>query len=355
MAETIYWLNRILASLGEVILIPTGMGMLFFHRNGRDGFISYIFGLFTELCLFELIYLPCFFLDIPFSVLTAVFQVSASALALVGFLLMYKYRSPVKKEHLGFSRAEKTALIIGLAVVLYQLARVTLGAGTWNIDDGWYLAIANNAIESDRILRFDVVTGLPLDYSGAIKENVEYIFSPWPLFWATVSRVTELKITVLMRSVLPAVFIILFYMLVYRFALFVFAGQRNKAVAAFAFLAVFFEITGVAMNVSHTWILCYPWMGKGFGPSIICPAVLLLFLMTENESDAHRRRLLWSGVFLGNFAGCVCASSCAELNLIALGCWGLSYIIRRRDLSAIWKLALCVSPSLALTAAHVLL
>ncbi|MDO4983068.1 MAG: DUF6077 domain-containing protein [Eubacteriales bacterium] len=355
MTEIFYWSNRILAALGEVIIIPVGIGMLFFPKDRKDGFISYIMGLFAELTLFELIYLPCFFLDVSFSGLTAVFQVLAAGMALGGFLLAYKYRSPIHKEKTPLSSAEKTAVIIGAIVVVYQFARVTFGAGTWNIDDGWYLAIANNAIESDRVLRFDVVTGLPLDYSGAIKENVEYIFSPWPLFWATIARVTEIKITALMRSVLPGVFIILFYMLVYRFALFIFGNNREKALIAGTSLAVFFEITGVAMNVSHTWMLCYPWMGKGFGPSIICPAVLLLFLMTEEETDSHRRRLLWLGVFLGNVAGCVAASSCAELNLLALGCWGLSYIIRRRDLSALWKLALCVLPSMALTASHVLL
>lgn len=355
MTEIIYWVNRILAALGEAILIPMGIGMLFFPKDRRDGFISYMIGLFAELCLFEIVYLPCFFLDVPFSMLTAVFQVIAAGMAVGGFMLVYKYRNPVKKEKIPFSGTEKLALVIGGIIAAFELVRVTFGAGTWNIDDGWYLAIANSAIESDRILRFDVVTGLPLDYTTVIRENAEYIFSPWPLFWATVARVTELKITVLMRSVLPAVFIALFYMLVYRFALFIFGGRREKAITASAALAVFFEITGIAMNVPHTWMLCYPWMGKGFGPSIICPAVLLLFLMTEDETDMHRRRILWLGVFLGNLAGCVTASSCAELNLIALGCWGLSYIIRRRDLTAIWKLALCVSPSLALMASHVLL
>lgn len=354
MTETIKLISHILAALGEFILIPMGTGMLFFHKDRKDRFISYMTGFFTVLTVFELIYLPCFFLDIPFSLLTAVFQTVAVGMALGGFLLAYKYRSPAVKEKIALSHGEKLAVVIGGAVAAYQLFRVTFGAGTWNIDDGWYLAIAENALRSDRILRFDVVTGLPLDYSTVIRESAEYIFSPWPLFWATVAKVTETEITALMRSVLPGAFIVLFYIVVYRFALFIFKGKREKALIASAALAVFFEITGVAQNVPHTWMLCYPWMGKGFGANVICPTVLLMFLMTEEEEDANRRRLLWLGVFLGNLAGCVTASSCAELNLIALGCWGLSYIIRRRDLSALWKLMLCVSSSLALTAAHVL-
>ena len=38
-----------------------------------------------------------------------------------------------------------------------------------------------------------------------------------------------------------------------------------------------------------------------------------------------------------------------------LGCWGLVYVIRTRDWGAIWKLALSVTPSLALMGAHFML
>jgi hypothetical protein len=74
--------------------------------------------------------------------------------------------------------------------------------------------------------------------------------------------------------------------------------------------------------------------------------------LTEDEEDAVRRKWLWFGCFLANAAGCTVASSSAEIALMLLGCWGLVYIIRRRDFSAIWKLALCCTPSLALMAAH---
>ena len=140
--------------------------------------------------------------------------------------------------------------------------------------------------------------------------------------------------------------------MVYRLALFLFAGKRESVLLALFLLSIFYELSAVAMNVRYTWIICYPWMGKGFGPSVICPAALLLFLLCQEEADPKRRRVLWLGVFLANLAGCMTASSCAELNLIALGCWGLVAVIRKRDWSLIWKLALCVSPSFALMGAH---
>ena len=355
MSDVIAWTTSVLVSLGLLILLPMGWGLIFFNRGTQDRGITYLFGLFLELSLFELVYLPFVFKGWPFSLLTAVFLVIAAAGALAGFLLWYKRRPiyPVNKTPL--SRKEKIAVIVLAVVGGYQLLRVIFGAGTWNIDDGWYLTIANTAIETDEILRSDVISGGAYDFYQNIAKNAEYIFSPWPLFWAMTAKLTWMDITVLMRTLLPAPFILLFYYVLYRLLSFIYRNDREKTLTALAAFAVFQEITAVAMNLKTTWILCYPWMGKGFGPSVVCPAVLLLFLLLEEEEDKGKKKLYWFGIFLGNLAGCVTASSCAELNLLTLGAWGLVHVLRKRDFSAIWKLALCVSPSVLLMGSHVLL
>lgn len=355
MTEIIAWTTSVLVALTLSVLIPMGLGLVFFNKGVQDRGLTFIFGLFLELSIFELLYLPAFFTGIPFSLLTAIFFVVVTAAALAGFLMWYRRRPQYPANKTPFSEKEKISFIVTAAVVLYQLIRVTAGAGAWNIDDGWYLAAANSAIESDQILRTDIVTGHAYDYTQHIAEAAEYIFSPWPLFWGMIAKLTWIEITVLMRTVMPAPFILLFYYVVYRLISFIYKNDREKTLTAMAVFAVFYEISAVAMNIRYTWIICYPWMGKGFGPSIICPAVLLLFLLLEEEQDAKRRTLLWLGIFLGNVAGCVTASSCAEINLLTLGAWGLVHVIRRRDLSAVWKLGLCVSPSILLMGSHILL
>lgn len=355
MTDVIVWATGVLVSLAFFTLIPFGLGLIFFNKGVQDRGVTYIFGLFLMLSLFEIVYLFFFFMGLSFSLLAGVFLASAAAIALAGFLMWYKRRPEYPVNRTPLSRSEKIALIVFAAVAGYQLLRVIFGAGTWNIDDGWYLAIANAAVEGDEILRSDVLTGYPYDYAHHFAEAAEYVFSPWPLFWAMLSKLTWFEITVLMRTVMPAPFILLFYYIVYRLISFIYKNNREKAFIAMAAFAVFYEITSVAMNIRCTWIICYPWMGKAFGPSVICPAVLLLFLLLEEEQESARRRLLWFGIFLGNIAGCMVASSCAELNLIALGAWGLVYLIRKRDFSVVWKLALCVSPSLLLTASHLVL
>ena len=345
---------RLLCLAAALIFLPLGVGRLFFHKNEFDTGLVFLFGICAMLSIFELIYLPFFFLGFSFTMLIVVCAVVLVGLSVLGWYLRYdkggKRLARVEREKL--SRGEKLSLIIGGAIFLWQVLRLTLGAGTWNIDDAWYLTIANSAMESDTILRYDVVTGVEYDYSKHIAENFEYIFCPWPLFWAVFAKIFSFHILVLMRTIMPGFFLALFYYVMYRLLSLLFGGKREQTLMALALLAGFYEVSSVAMNLRSTWIICYPWMGKGFGPSVLCPVTLLLWLTAVKSPAGASRRLMWLGVFLANVAGCVAASSCAELNLIILGCWGLCHVIREKDFACIWKLGLCVSPSLALMLGH---
>lgn len=353
MASAINYTGLVISLAVTLFLLPLGLGRLFFHKNEFDRGIVYLFGFCFALALFELVYLPFFFLGLRFSLMTAVYFIIALSLSVWGWYLQFdtKGKLPLPKAE-KLTREEKTALAAAVAVILWQVLRVTLGAGSWNVDDAWYLAIANSAAETDTILRYDVISGAELDYTRHIRENFEYIFCPWPLFWAMFAQVFHFHILIFMRTVMPAAFIGFFYYVMYRLLRLLFA-ERKKALTALAFLAVFYEFSAVAMNLRFTWIICYPWMGKGFGPSALCPLSLLLWLAALKAEQGRKR--MWLGVFLANVAGCVAASSCAELNLILLGCWGLVHVLRNRDWACIWKLAVCVSPSTVLMLGHIVL
>lgn len=354
MSAIVWIVIRVLALAAALFLLPLGTGYIFLHRGEFDRGIVYFFGMCALFTGFELIYFPFFALGLPFSLMTVVFFVLAAASAALGLFLRSKAEKTPRSPRKPLNRKEKLFLSAAAAVALWQILRTTLGAGTWNIDDGWYLGLANTALYTDQILRTDPLTGLAYNFFEHMREYSSYVFSPWPLFWAMFSDIFSFSITVLMHTVLPGFFIVLFYYLVYRLAAFFFSGDREKALFALMLLSVFYEICAVAMNVRFTWIICYPWMGKGFGASIVSPLALYFFLLIEETAERSKRRILWLGIFLANVAGCMTASSCAELTLMLLGCWGLTYIIRTRDLSAVWKLALCVTPSLALMAAHLM-
>jgi hypothetical protein len=353
--NTLWFIFRCLALWAAVIFLPLGTGRLFFHRNEFKNGMVYLFGMCASLSFFELLYLPFFFLGLSFSLLTAVYFVITVLASMYGFVLGAKNKAAPAPPREPLEKGEKIALAVAAAVVLFQILRVTFGAGTWNVDDAWYLSIANTAVDTDTIMRYDAITGLPFDYTEHVAENFEYVFCPWPLFWAMFSRLYQIHITILMRTVLPWLFILIFYYVLWLLLEFIFKDDRKKAIFALCFASVFLELVSVAMNLKTTWILCYPWMGKGFGPSVLCAVSLYFFLCTEDETRPLQRRSLWIGIFLANTAGCMVASSCAELDLIILGCWGLVYVIRTKKFSVIWKLALSVIPCLFLMAGHLIL
>lgn len=351
MSEIVWVLIRVVSLAGALLLLPLGMGNLFMFKTDFDKGLVFLFGLCVFFAVFELVYLPFFILGGSFSLLTVLFFTLSAALALAGFFLKYKHPGvPSQREKL--TRREWVLLALAAVVVLWQVLRTTLGGGTWNIDDAWYLGLANTAIYADDVMRTDPTTGFALNYLEYMKWFLTYVFSPWPLFLAALSQLFSFTPLVMARTVLPGFIIVLFYYVVYRVVSFFFKGDREKALFALLLLSVFYEICAVAMNLRYTWIICYPWMGKAFGPSIICPVALWFFFLIEEETDAKRRRLLWLGIFLANVAGCMVASSSAEMILMLLGCWGLVHVIRTRDWGCIWRLALAVSPSFALMSAH---
>ena len=354
MSAILWTIIRVLALGSALVLLPLGTGYIFFHRGEFDRGLIYLFGVCAVLALFEVVYFPFFVIGRTLSAMTAVYFVLVTAAAMLGFFLNSKHPKPIAARA-PLTKKERVLLLAAALVAVWQIIRTTFGAGTWNIDDAWYLGLANTALYTDDVMRTDPTTGFPLNYFEHMGEYLTYVFSPWPLYLAVFARMFSLPVLVLARTVLPGFFLVLFYYVIYRLALFFFRGEREKALFALAGLSVFYELCAVAMNLRYTWMICYPWMGKAFGPSIICPIALYFFFLIEEEPDAHRRRWLWVGIFLANAAGCMVASSSAEVSLMLLGCWGLVYVIRTRDRRAIWKLALSVTPSLALMGAHFML
>ena len=199
-------------TLGAMLLaVPYGTGCLFFPKGERDKGLIYLLGMLALMALFEILYLPFFFLKQSFSLLAAAFFLLAVSAAVGGFLLMYRRGPlPAAAPRSSLNRSEKLYIAGFVAVFLLQTIRLTAGAGTWNIDDAWYLAIANDAVHFDSIMAIDPISGFPYDYTANLGSNLEYVFSPWPLFWAAFSRLFTFPVTMLMRTVLPCYFLAAF-------------------------------------------------------------------------------------------------------------------------------------------------
>ena len=228
MSAILWTVIRVLALGSALVLLPLGAGYVFFHRGEFDRGLIYLFGVCAVLALFEVVYLPFFVIGRTLSAMTAVYFVLVTAAAMLGFFLNSRHPKP-PVERRALSKREKVFLLAAVLVAAWQIARTTFGAGTWNIDDAWYLGLANTALYTDDIMRTDPTTGFPYNYFEHMGEYLTYVFSPWPLYLAIFSRLFSLPVLVLARTVLPGFFIVLFYYVVYRLALFFFRGAREKA------------------------------------------------------------------------------------------------------------------------------
>ena len=88
-----FFLKDLFNALGVglfVILLPYIAGRLIFPHDERDKGLIFIVGMCAAFAVFEVIYLPFFFLKLPFHLLVAVYFVLAAAALVAGFLMHYK-------------------------------------------------------------------------------------------------------------------------------------------------------------------------------------------------------------------------------------------------------------------------
>ena len=94
MSAILWTVIRVLALGSALVLLPLGVGYIFFHRGEFDRGFIYLFGVCAALALFEVVYLPFFVIGRTLSVMTAVYFVLVTAAALLGFFLNSKHPKP---------------------------------------------------------------------------------------------------------------------------------------------------------------------------------------------------------------------------------------------------------------------
>ena len=127
-----------------------------------------------------------------------------------------------------------------------------------------------------------------------------------------------------------------------------FGGEEEKPLAGLLFLQIAYELGSCGGGVRQWWLLMYSWYGKTVTAVLICPFILYLFLILENETNKKHLLQLWVLLALTAWAGCMVAASSFLMVPFLLGVLGLCHFVRKRNLLFCIKLGICTIPCLAL-------
>lgn len=329
------------------LLVPLGIGGLFFPERRVLSPAAYLTGLFTAWGAYEIIGVPCALLfKSSLTTLTLAWGVTCAVLAAAGVWRRCKAAPHRKAAKPG--RLTKTGVLLlvpVIAMIAWQTARAVTGYVV-AFDDSDYLAQSTTALYTNTINQYEPQTGQQVDLLAQIEPH--HKISLWGIFWATMTQLTGIHPSILCRTLLPALVIPAAYLIMYMILREMFEGDAEKPLLAVLFVQIFYEFASCGNGVRQWWFLLYSWYGKSVATMLICPFLLYLFLQIERERGKKLQRRLWFATALTAWAGCMAAASSFLMVPFILGVLGLGHFIRKRDFLLCVKLGCCMVPCLAL-------
>lgn len=329
-------------------LMPALVGCLWTRKLENDNgniLKAYFFGLFSVLALFEALALPMIFLKCSLTLLTHTWEGCVLAMALISVLLNGTFQRQ-RKWMMAVLRQMTLLLAAVLVCVGLQAAYVTERQHI-DDDDAFYLATSTTAVETDSLYQYNPYTGKKYKEVPA-----RYVMASWPLFVATLSRLSGFHPTILAHMVLPAIVVLWAYLIYALFAPRLFPGNRQKQSLFLLFVVALLSFSGYSIYSSGTFLFIRGWQGKAVLAGVGIPAMAWAAWMAIKERAG---RVTWISMACVVTGACMFSSMGVALSLVFLGSCGLVGAIAWRRWRYLLGTILACGPALICGIVYVIL
>lgn len=329
-------------------ILPAVVGCLWTETlPEEDGSLAaaYFYGLFTVLALFEALAVPMTFLKCSLTLLTRVWALLVLALALASVRKNRTFAAQ-RRWLAGAFRRMTPVLAVALLCMALQAAYVTQREYI-DDDDAFYLATATTSVEKDSLYRFNPYTGKAYQQLPS-----RYVLAAWPLFLATLSRLSGFHPAILAHMLLPAVVLLWTYLVYALFAKRLFPDDPRKQGLFLLFVAVLLSFSGYSRYSAATFLFIRGWQGKAVLAGVGIPALFYGAWIVYQERATAVSWLMLGGIVC---SACLFTSMGVALSLVVLGCCALcAALLNRRWLYLPLTAAACL-PALACGVVYVIL
>lgn len=296
-----------------------------------------VVGAMSWWALMEILLLPMTMLHGTFEGFVVLYSVVLVGI-FIGGLLGWK---GIAKELKIVSRRAKEYLtfghVVALLLILYQLVYLHHHMYLeW--DDTYYVNLANEAVNSNRIYWVYPETGAFADF------DKRYVLSLWPIFYAWLSKIFGVLPTIMAHTILPWVIIPLSYMVYGLIGGKLFARDKELQ-GMFLAMAVLLHLF---MSGEHTAGLTFlsitPWVGKGVLATVLIPMLFYHMLrMIKREKKGE-----WILLGLTALGGCLLSSMGIMLTPVFVGGTMLLFSVYRKKVRYLTHGMLACLPCLML-------
>lgn len=307
-------------------IITYRIGLITAKLTKREKIIEiFIFGIITVFAILQIVLLPSIVFHVKF-IIPYIISLSIMLILMVASFIIVKPKQEMEKWkiYIGeLKRQSKMELALNICIIV-AVAFQTISSSYLfreNADDSFYVSLATQSIDSDKLYMEDPSLGLEKEYT--LFSSFEQI-SAYELGVAILAKAFAIKPVVLFHSILPFIFIIFEYM-AYYYLINIINKQRKNSKLVLLILSIILLFGGFSSKFRTGCLLYKAWQGKGmflnFGLT-----TLWAILLQRNEK---KEKELISLIIITNIANVFLSSTSIFIVSFAYIGFGIIDLIRK--------------------------
>lgn len=292
-----------------LIILPITTGYLVYaFVKQKESYLhsliySWMYGWVVLFALFEISAVPLVMFKRSLNELCILYLV---LVAVVVFALMIaqicnrnqkqKMQKIVKKEWTVY---EALLMVCAIGIILFQVFFVVWKTHM-DADDTFYIGHAVTSLGTNTMYQFSPYTGEAVTVLSA-----NYVLSPLPMFWAFLSKISEIHPAVIAHMFIPVLFIPTAYAVAYLIGCRLFKNSRREVFLFLVFYAVLQQFGYTSVYTASTFLLFRIWQGKALIANIFLP---FLFLTADIFFMEKGNKKYWIVLTAASLATCFCSS-----------------------------------------------
>ena len=304
----------------------TGYGLRRVLKLHKEGFwFSIVAGVMVWWALMELILVPMTMKLASFHSFVMLYTIVAGVVSLAGVLCWRDILEDGKELRKNWRQYVTLGYLVALVLICYQL---------WFLhhymylewDDTYYVNLANEAIQSDKIFWIYPETGAFEDF------DKRYVLSLWPIFYAWLSKLIGVIPTIMAHTILPWLIIPLAYMVYGLLGKKLFPEDSGLQGMFLAFAVLLHLFMSGEHTSGLTFLSITPWVGKGILATVLIPLLFYWMLRIALQEKAWAD---WWMLGITGLAGCLLSSMGIMLTPVFVGLTILMVSLKKKSISCL--------------------
>lgn len=322
------------------LIIIYRIGLITTKLTKREKMIEiFIFGLITIFAILQIVLLPSIIFHVKF-IIPYIISVSIITILVIASFVIVKPKQEMEKwkNYINnLKKQPKIEIVLNICIILTVGFQAIISSYLFreNADDSFYVSLATQSIDSNRLYMEDPSLGLEKEYT--LFSSFEQI-SAYELGVAVIAKAFVIKPVVLFHSILPFVFIIFEYM-AYYYLINVISKKRKNSKLVLLLLSIVLLFGGFSSKFRTGCLLYKAWQGKGMFLNFGLTTLWALLLQRSEKKEKELIPL----IIITNIANIFLSSTAIFIVSFAYIGFGIIDLIKK-DWKEIGKLIISFLP-----------